>query len=560
MPASTQGLLGNPLIANLSPDQQQSYAQLQQQQAIGQALLSQGLTPVDTSNRQVGGVGYRVSPLEGLSKIVQAAVGNRLATQAMGQQAQLSAQMMGNAFGANQPQQPQAASADPSQSPDAGGIDGGGSGAGVQTYPVANPFQSGAQPSAQQIGQQMVGVQPAGRAGPLTIPGYTPQQSMQLYAMLGQDGFTKLLAARTAPTPATLAAQQGGFDAAGANRAAFAHDTYTAPVQGSPGTIARNPYTGQPMYYSPDVPKGGEPLFNSGGQVVGVKALDGSLQLIGQTAAAQAGGEGSQLPYAGVDSAGNPLPVINRTAAAHGGGANQPPPIPTLPGLGGPTSGADGSNVPLPGGPVPGGGIYAAAPMGATANANAQAQGQVQTMQDSYKEARQARSTGQNALTMLDDMSSYAQTKNPALANKLYNVQGVFSTDAQLFDKGRNNLISQVSGATGMNSDAARSLVEGAIPSFGMSKEAIQTGLGQIKSQVQMRMLKGDYLSDAYANGNAPAYNQRENQFDQMMTPGAASIIRMPAGPVRNQAITAAKSNPQDAQALRWALSTGLLK
>lgn len=199
-------------------------------------------------------------------------------------------------------------------------------------------------------------------------------------------------------------------------------------------------------------------------------------------------------------------------------------------------------------------------PLGAQADATAQAQGQVDTMNASYKETRQARSTGQYALTMLDDMSNFAQTKSPALANKLYNVQGIFSSDAQLFDKARDNLITQVSNSSGMSTDAARAIVNGAIPSYGMNPQAIQTGLGQIKAQVQMRMVKGDYLSDAYANGNAQAYNQRENQFDQMMTPAAAAIIKMPPGLARNQAIAAAKNNPQDAQALRWGLNVGLLR
>lgn len=199
-------------------------------------------------------------------------------------------------------------------------------------------------------------------------------------------------------------------------------------------------------------------------------------------------------------------------------------------------------------------------PLGAQADATAQAKGQVDTMNASYKETRQARSTGQYALTMLDDMSNFAQTKSPALANKLYNVQGIFSSDAQLFDKARDNLITQVSNSSGMSTDAARAIVNGAIPSYGMNPQAIQTGLGQIKAQVQMRMVKGDYLSDAYANGNAQAYNQRENQFDQMMTPAAAAIIKMPPGLTRNQAIAAAKNNPQDAQALRWGLNVGLLR
>ena len=75
-----------------------------------------------------------------------------------------------------------------------------------------------------------------------------------------------------------------------------------------------------------------------------------------------------------------------------------------------------------------------------------------------------------------------------------------------------------------------------------------------------MRLVKADYHYDAYANGNGQAYTQRETQLDQVVTPTAAAIIKMPSGPARNQAIAAAKNNPQDAQALRWGLNVGLLR
>lgn len=204
--------------------------------------------------------------------------------------------------------------------------------------------------------------------------------------------------------------------------------------------------------------------------------------------------------------------------------------------------------------------MFSSPPLGAEAAASSTEQGQTATMQESYKGLQQARSTGANAITMLDDMTKYATSKSPVLANKLYNVQGVFSTDAQLFDKARNNLIAQVAGQTGMGTDQARAIVEGSIPNFGMSQAAIQEGLNQIKGQVKMRMLKSDYMSDAYAQKNSQQYNLRENQFDQVMTPAAANIIKMPPGKARNDAIVAAKNNPADADALRWALTTGLLR
>ena len=52
-------------------NQQAQAAVLTQQQALAQMLMQQGMTPLSTQDRQVGGVGYRVSPLEGLAKLLQ---------------------------------------------------------------------------------------------------------------------------------------------------------------------------------------------------------------------------------------------------------------------------------------------------------------------------------------------------------------------------------------------------------------------------------------------------------------------------------------------------------
>jgi hypothetical protein len=552
----------NPLLAALSPDQQQTYAQLQQRQAIGQALLQQGLQPMDAGQNAVGGIAYHVSPLNGVSKLLNAYLGNKIAMDAAGQQAQLTSQMFGNAFGSNQPQA--SVSADPSQAPDAGGVAGGGSGAGVQTYPVANPFQ----PSAQQIGQQMTGAQSVGRAGPLTIPGYTPQESMQLYATLGPDGFTKLLAARTAPTAATLAAQQGGFDAAGANRAAFAHDTYTAPVQGSPGTIARNPYTGQPMYYSPDIPKGGEPLFNASGQVVGVKALDGSLQLISQAAAAQAGGEGSQLPYAGVDAQGNPLPVSNRTKVANQS-TDQPPPIPTLPGLGGPgAASAGGPSVPLPAGAAPGGPIYAAPPLGAPTAADASQGAPSKQMADAQGALADSDNTYQASRQALQKMISITQNGGIGDVAARMLPEGIatrISSDAADYQKAHANFISLQGKALGAGAtDTSRANLNDSVPTFDKPADAKLSGLNDQLNQLDWNHLKRQTLNPLYLQGNEKAYAQQSAAFDSSvqpsMMPQLNQYLAMPAGPMRTQALQQAIQNPQMKAALDLMVQTGQLK
>lgn len=50
--------------------------QAQQQQALAQALLSEGETPVSTNNRMMGNMAYAISPLEGMAKMGQILAGS----------------------------------------------------------------------------------------------------------------------------------------------------------------------------------------------------------------------------------------------------------------------------------------------------------------------------------------------------------------------------------------------------------------------------------------------------------------------------------------------------
>jgi hypothetical protein len=112
----------------------------------------------------------------------------------------------------------------------------------------------------------------------------------------------------------------------------------------------------------------------------------------------------------------------------------------------------------------------------------------------------------------------------------------------------------------GINSDAARDLVYGSIPSYGAPKTAVQNGLDTLRGQIQTRLLKSDYLSDAYSSGDAKAYNQRENQFDQKITPAIANVVSMPSGPERAAALQAVAKNPTMRARLEWAAQNGILK
>ncbi|CAK9249810.1 unnamed protein product [Sphagnum jensenii] len=56
----------------LTPTGNSKLAQIMLEQQLGQDETKQGLIPLDTNNRTVNGVGYRISPFEGLAKIAQA--------------------------------------------------------------------------------------------------------------------------------------------------------------------------------------------------------------------------------------------------------------------------------------------------------------------------------------------------------------------------------------------------------------------------------------------------------------------------------------------------------
>lgn len=99
---------------------------LQRRMEIAQALRRQAMAPVDTSGRQIGGMGYRISPLEGVAKMIQAFQANRQDTSndadrlAMAQRMGMALKSMAAGDSnmgqtAQQPQQPQGNGFAPSQ-------------------------------------------------------------------------------------------------------------------------------------------------------------------------------------------------------------------------------------------------------------------------------------------------------------------------------------------------------------------------------------------------------------------------------------------------------------
>lgn len=92
----------NPLMQSfyaqqLGADKYKKLLEAQQQEALGNALMQQGQTPIDTNNRQIGGIGYKISPWEGVAKLAQALTGG--VEQASGNQALADALLGGSSSG-----------------------------------------------------------------------------------------------------------------------------------------------------------------------------------------------------------------------------------------------------------------------------------------------------------------------------------------------------------------------------------------------------------------------------------------------------------------------------
>lgn len=663
------------------PQYQGTAYQLQQQQALAQALMQHAMTPQNT--QAVGSGQYSIVPKYsiggGMAQLGQALLAAKMQNNVGQGYQDLGQNQMNYLMGGTAPAQskqaaaPQAAA--PQQTTDAGGMTDNQSGPGVTSTPVPTPGQPTPQAYASALGATgssaptpaAAPAQGGGMLAPgsaLNPSGMDSGKAAYLYMTMGPAEYAKnFVAPYVKPTEATLMANQAHSDPIAANRDALFKANNIAPYQFAPNTVVQDPRSGASSTTPAAAPAGSQNILGADNKWYTVPVQGGSAAIQAE-AAAKAGGEGSMLPYdKGVDAAGNPLPVMSRTAAAtqqagattpasaaivqteSGGNPNAVSPKGAMgawqvmpntnanPGFGvkpaqnnspaelnrvgqdyynamtqryqSPTLGAIAYNMgpgatdqwikngakfeslpaetrnyvgkvatltalnsgagTTPSAPSTSAGIYAAPPMGAQANVEATVKGQIDTMQKSYQNLQTVRSGAPAALQDVDNMSKLAQGANPLTIGPAgAKFAGLFSSNAAEYEKSRDNLVTNLGSQLGINSDAARDLVYGSIPSYGSPKQAVQNGLDTLRGQIQTRLLKSDYLSGAYASGDAKAYNQKENQFDQNMTPAVANQVStfnsMPTGPAKAQALKAAASNPQLRQRLEWAVSNGILK
>jgi hypothetical protein len=321
------------------PQFQGNAYQLQQQQALAQALMQQSFQPQNT--QAVGSGQYSVVPkysaVGGLAQLGQALIAAKMQQHVAQGYNDLGQNQMSYLMGGAPQQAAASQAAAPQQATDAGGMTDNQSGPGVTSTPVPTPGQPTPQAYASALGatgsgagtpQQAAAPQAASPAqgGGMLSPGSALNPSgmdagkaAYLYMTMGPAEYAKnFVAPYVKPTDATLMANQGHVDPIAANQNALFKSNYVAPNQYGPNMVVQDPKTGAMSSTPAAAPAGSQNVMGADGKFYTVP-VQGGTAAIQADAAAKASGEGSQLPYdKGVDASGNPLPVMSRTQAATG--------------------------------------------------------------------------------------------------------------------------------------------------------------------------------------------------------------------------------------------------
>lgn len=200
--------------------------QLQRRMAIANALMQQGLTPME-GTQMAGQVAVKQSPLQGIAKIAQALGGVEAGNSAIQQMGQLQAQRIAawNAANGGQQQSPQVTNNAPNGGTPAGQT----AMASPDASPVVQSIQQQPQPNAPQPAQQF---NPASMTGMSNMQlQYLKFTDPKAYA----DLMSKINLGMT--TESTKTALAGGTDAGAANRAAQYKANVYQPEPGKPITV-----------------------------------------------------------------------------------------------------------------------------------------------------------------------------------------------------------------------------------------------------------------------------------------------------------------------------------
>lgn len=304
---------GGPMIL---PQYMGDYYQLQNQQALAQALMQnalKGQAPMQTVGSGQYQVMPRVSPIAGMSQLASALLGAKMAqntAQGMNQLGTNQSNFLLGAMGG----QPQGGAAVPSPQPDASSGDAGtGDAATVGATSAASPVSSGSGSVPGVNGN-------AGNAsGGLNPLGMNPGFATMMY-MNAPDKFFEAQAAAYKPAEIVQQLRAAGIDPqSGLGRQiaqqALAKANYIAPVSLRPGGYMYDPMTGGTRQM-PHVPDSFQAIAGADGEwhIVPVQGGLGAMQAAAQ---AEAAGKASVKPIAGYQ--GNQPVWTNELAASQGG-------------------------------------------------------------------------------------------------------------------------------------------------------------------------------------------------------------------------------------------------
>lgn len=518
-----------PLLASLNdPQIAVDQAALQRQMALAQLLRQQAMTPLDISNRQIGGMGYKVSPLEGIAKVLQGYKASQMEKSTDESRLALSQREMAALKGLF-PEKPDQTV----QSPASAGLPAGVSSdqlasggfpqpaPGQQAPPVAGPKQMGL--AAVMRNAFLNSMSPP--MATVDAQNYSTPEAIRTMDLTGQD--------RSAVGRATLGKLE--------NEANAPHRLGGGAYGDARGNILGLPSAPLPGFATVNGPNGWSQV-----------PMGNGTNAITQSEAAKAKGPlYAELLNNPKDAQGNPLPVQTKAEALG---------LPPLDGTTVTTGPNPQLNVPpdvqkkrdvdrrailqkefdnttdptdrallkkdmasIPG--TPKGGVYTETPLGT--------ENQQKAIDKSWEKVQSVGSGAQTTKSFLTGVLNAAQKgavigpqyEKRELINGLLSVIGVDEratndkvTQTNLVKKYSANIVATLS-AAGMDTDAAREIAKSANPGQAMNLDAIKEVVPVLSGLSDMHQAKLNLLTGPYGDRKGKDYITKESQFDQLADP-----------------------------------------
>jgi hypothetical protein len=276
-----------------NPEDQANFLQLQQRQALAQALLQQGMTPISTEGRN-----YRISPVEGLAKMFQAYIGRKTMDDALAKQGELQAKQYAsilNAMGGGQSQQPAADQGQAMPAPQAdaasqalglgasnGSVGPTNSNAALMASMLRGDGSAPQQAPTQAPPQMQAPQAPQGpRATPMNPGGLDPSLATMAFSM-NPSGYMETLLQQSAPTEMVKTMRAAGIDPGSPQGQAMLREqvakmNYIAPTAVRPGGGVMDPRSGH-ITTMPSAPPDGFQNVQQGDGSFAVVPVQGGTQ------------------------------------------------------------------------------------------------------------------------------------------------------------------------------------------------------------------------------------------------------------------------------------------